>query len=339
MIRRKILRFVASAFVLGAALLNGLAYSHARAMTHFVADGVRTPRPEDLTFAQRVEVIAFGVHLPKRKNDRTPQDLELAFDTWQIPVEDGIVLEAWDVPRAERRGIVALFHGYQDRKSSVLAEARAFHELGWEPVLVDFRGSGGSSGNTTSIGFHEARDVVASLRVIRERRPAEKLVLWGVSMGGAASLRAVGALGEPVDALIVEAPFSTMRSAVVNRFDTMGVPTFALVDLFMFWGGYQQGFDAFAHNPADYAKSVRVPTLFLLGGDDKRVLRSEGWATYNALGGEKRLEIFEGLGHQSLVRGRRPQWIEVVSDFLGRFPMRTAADPARAKPAEAGAGT
>ena len=296
-------------------------------MTHFSEDGMRTPRPEDLSLGQKPEVLAFGVQLPKRKNDRTPRDLELPFETWKIPVEEGVVLEAWDVPRFDRRGIVAMFHGYQDRKSSVLAEARAFHTLGWEPVLVDFRGSGGSSGNVTSIGFHEARDVVAALREIRAQHPGEKLVLWGVSMGGAASLRAVGALHESVDALIVEAPFSTMRSAVVNRFNTMGVPTFALVDLFMFWGGYQQSFDAFAHNPIDYATSVKVPTLFLLGGDDKRVLRPEGWATFNALAGEKRFELFEGLGHQSLVRGQRSHWMEVVGDFLGRFPFETATTP------------
>jgi uncharacterized protein len=329
-VRRRGARLGLAAFFIAAIALNGLAYSHARAMTHFSEDGVQTGRPETLSFAEKLEVAALGVRMAKRKNDRTPVDLELPFETWKIPVEEGVILEAWDIPRAERRGVVVLFHGYADRKSSVLAEARAFHLLGWETVLVDFRGSGGSSGNVTSIGFHEARDVAAALRAVRAKRPGETLVLWGVSMGGAASLRAAGPLGEPVDALIVEAPFSTMRSAVVNRFRTYGVPTFGLVDIFMFWGGRQQGFDAFAHNPVDYAKAVKTPTLFLLGADDKRVLQPEGWAVFNALAGEKKFELFEGLGHQSLLRGNRKHWVEIVGDFVGRFPMRPAAPIATA---------
>jgi alpha-beta hydrolase superfamily lysophospholipase len=320
-------RNLAVALVVAAApvaLINSLAYAHARAMTHFTLDGAMTSRPESLSFAQKVEAVAFGIQVPKRKNTRTPQDLGLAYETWKIPVEEGVELEAWDVPREVRRGVVVLFHGYADRKSSVLAEARAFHALGFEPMLVDFRASGGSSGYVTSIGFHEARDVAAALRAIREKRPDEPLVLWGVSMGGAASLRAVGGLGETVDALIVEAPFATMRSAIVNRFTTLGVPTPVLVDLFMFWGGRQLGFDPATHNPVDYAASVRAPTLVLLGSEDKRVLRPEGWSVFSALGGEKRFQLFDGLGHESLVRGNRELWIETVSDFLSRFGVRTA---------------
>ena len=311
------------------AFINSLAYAHARAMTHFTADGTTTGRPETLSFAQKLEVAAFGIQVPKRKNTRTPKDLDLEYDTWKIPVEEGVVLEAWDIPREARRGVAVLFHGYADRKSSVLAEGQAFHALGFEPVLVDFRGSGGSSGYVTSIGFHEARDVVAALRASREKRPGEPLVLWGVSMGGAASLRAIGGLGERVDALIVEAPFATMRSAVVNRFTTLGVPTFGFVDLFMFWGGRQLGFDASTHNPKDYAASVRAPTLVQLGSEDKRVLKPEGWSVFSALPGEKRFQLFDGLGHESLVRGNRELWIETVSDFLGRFGTRPAAQETR----------
>ncbi|MEO8361103.1 MAG: alpha/beta fold hydrolase [Vicinamibacteria bacterium] len=300
--------------------VNILAYGHAWTMTHFVPGGVRTGGPESLTWLQKLSVVAMGVQIPKPRNEGTPLDRNMAFETWTVPVEEGITLEAWDIPNPKRRGFVVMFHGYADRKSSILAEAKGFLDEGWEPVLVDLRGSGGSSGNTTSIGFHEGRDERAAVRFVREKAPNETLVLWGVSMGGAAALRAVGELGAKVDAMIVEAPFATLRSAVVNRFTSLGVPSVGLVDLLIFWGGRQLDFDGSRFNPVEYAKDVRAPTLVLLGDQDNRVLMPEGRAIFEALAGEKQFETFPGLRHESLIRGNRSQWLRVVHGFLNRFP-------------------
>ena len=312
---RKALGLAAIAF----ALLNAFAYGHAYSMTHFSATGVRTGRPETLTLVQKLRVAAAGVELPKPRNEATPLDRGMPFETWTIPVDASVTLEAWSVRAVEARGVVVLFHGYADRKSSILAEARAFLDQGWSPVLVDLRGSGGSSGEVTSIGYHEAKDVEASVRFVRSRAGGTPVVVWGVSMGAAASLRAVGALGVPVDGLIVEAPFATMRSAVVNRFNSLGVPAWGLADLLVFWGGRQQSFDGFAHNPVDYARGVRTPTLLLLGSKDERVLMPEGRAIFEALPASKEFAVFDGLGHQSLLRGNPDQWTRVVSAFLARI--------------------
>ena len=313
------LRLSIGALVLGFVGLNVLIYGQARTVTHFLPGGPRTGKPETLSLLQKLRVVALGVRIPKPRNDGTPADRQMPFDTWTIPVETGITLEAWAIRQADPRGVVVLFHGYADRKSSNLGEAKAFFDEGWAPVLVDLRGSGGSSGDTTSIGFHEARDVAATVRHVRERYPQAPLVVWGASMGAAASLRAVGELGTRVDGLLVEAPFATLRSAVVNRFRSLGVPAFGLVDLFVFWGGEQQGFNGFAHNPVEYAAHVRAPTVLMLGSRDDRVLMPEGRAIFDALAGEKRFEVFEGLRHESLVRGNHDQWVRLVGAFLRRF--------------------
>lgn len=293
-------------------------------MTNFTRGGVPTPMPKALSLAQKMGVLASGVRLPRPENNHTPLDQEMTYEIWTIPVENGISLEAWHVLRVESRGVILMFHGYADRKSSILPEARAFFDQGWDPVLVDLRGSGGSSGNSTSIGFHEARDEAAAVRFTRAKLSDKRLILWGVSMGGAAALRAVGVLESPVDGLIVEAPFATLRSALINRFNSLGVPSFGVVDLLVFWGGAQQGFNGFGHNPVDYAKGVKAPTLLLLGDQDQRVLMPEGRAIFDALAGVKQFESFAGLGHESLVRGNRVQWTAVISKFLSRWDGRNA---------------
>ncbi|MEO8500218.1 MAG: alpha/beta fold hydrolase [Vicinamibacteria bacterium] len=313
------LRLAAGVVTAGFLGLNVLAYGQARTMTHFSTGGTRTGRAETLSWSQKFRVLAMGVELPKPRNTETPLDRGMSFDTWTIPVDSSMALEAWSVRQPDPAGVVVLFHGYADRKSSVLPEARAFFDQGWAPVLVDLRGSGGSSGDTTSIGFFEARDVAAAVDFTRSKFSGKPLVIWGVSMGAAATLRAVGELGKRADGLVLEAPFATLRSAVVNRFHSLGLPALGIAELLVFWGGEQQGFNGFRHNPVEYAAHVHTPTLLMLGSRDDRVLMPEGRAIFAALAGEKEFEAFEGLGHESLIRGNRDQWVRLVHGFLSRF--------------------
>lgn len=312
----RIRRTVAVAVGLGLIGFNALAFRHARAMTHFSASGKRTPRPEAMTLSQKLSVLASGANLPRRINERSPADVGLAFERQTLRTRDGQTLEAWFVPRREPRGTVLMFHGYADRKASLLDVASAFHELGYACLLVDFRGSGGSSGERTSIGYHEAEDVVAALAHATRSSAPRPLVLFGASMGAAAVLRAVGVLGADSAALVLQYPFSRMSVTVDRRFEAMGVPSFPASPALVFWGGLQQGFNGFRHNPVDYARGVRVPTLLMQGDQDDRVSVGEAREIYDALAGRKQLRIFHGVGHQSLVRAQPDEWRSAVTELL-----------------------
>lgn len=323
--RRALLRRLAAVAAAGCLALNVLAYRHARAMTRFSEGGPRTPRPEALGTSEKLGVLLSGVRLPRSRNNRTPAALGLAFEPRSARTSDGLELEAWYLPRREPRGTVLSFHGYADRKASLLEAARAFHELGWAGLLVDFRGSGGSQGERTSIGFHEAEDVVAALSLARAEGLPAPHVLFGVSMGAAAALRAVGALGARPQALVLQYPFATLSSAVAHRFRSLGAPE-PLAPLLVFWGGLQQGFNGFRHAPVDYARGVTVPTLLMQGDRDDRVSLAEARAIHAALAGPKQLEVFEGVGHVSLVAARPEQWTRVVSAFLAALAAPPAAE-------------
>lgn len=310
-LRRSALGLAVALFV----LLNGMAIMHGRAMTRFSAAGTRTPRAQELSIAQKLGVVLTGVNMPRRINEEDPSAWSLPFERETFETRDGLTLEAWRVPVAAPRGSVVLFHGYADRKASLLREAQAFHELGYECLLVDFRGAGGSDGDVTSIGYHEAEDVLAAVaHQQRLQRPRPQIV-FGVSMGAAATLRAVGVLHASPDVLLLQHPFATLREAVTHRFASNGVPA-AIVPLFVFWGGVQQGFDGFRHNPSEYAASVRVPTLLMQGDRDDRVAMSEARLILERLAGRKQFEIFEGLGHVSLLSARPEQWTKAVAEFL-----------------------
>src|ERR1051326_57080 len=70
-------------------------------------------------------------------------------------------------------------------KSGTILEARAFLEMGFAVLMVDFRGSGESSESYTTVGFLEAEDVAVSVAYAREELHQAKVILYGQSMGAA----------------------------------------------------------------------------------------------------------------------------------------------------------
>jgi alpha-beta hydrolase superfamily lysophospholipase len=299
-------------------LVNVVAYMQARGFTHYAAGMAHTGNVQTLDRWGKLRVMLTGVTIPRPENRFTPADHGLVYSTHTI-ASDGATLEAWHVPAERPRGLVLLFHGHATCKASLLREAAAFRDLGYAALLVDFRGSGGSSESVTTIGVREADDVAAAVEYARTRWPDQRLVLFGQSMGAAAILRAVALRGVEANALLLECPFDRLLTTVEHRFEAMGLPTFPLARLLLFWGGVQNGFDAFAHDPIDFAARVRCPALLMHGRRDWRVRSAEAEAIYAAVPGAKRYEVFEDAGHQSYCGRCREQWCEVVGKFLGVY--------------------
>jgi alpha-beta hydrolase superfamily lysophospholipase len=304
--------------LLGFVVLNLLAYRHARAFTRFRAGGEGPGgAPQSLSLLGKVRLLLGGVTLPRPCPDRTPAGAGLPFEHHCFPGEAG-TLEAWHVPHRAARGLVLLFHGYGNCKAGLLPEAQAFHELGYACLLVDFRGSGGSEGDATTIGYAEADDVARAAAFARQKWPSAPLILYGQSMGSAAILRALSAGGVTADAAVLECPFDRLLTTVKARFATLGVPSFPGAQLLVFWGGWQHRFNGFRHNPVDYARAVSCPVLLLHGRQDPRVSAGQIEEVYANLAGAKELHSFDDLAHESYVAKRPQEWKERVARFLDR---------------------
>ena len=296
-----------------------LAFMQARAMTSFTGNGDRTGRPEQLSVLDRLTVLVSGVNIPRPVNKRTPGDFKLAFETHRFPSGNGTTLEAWFVPGEKDRLIIALFHGYAASKSTLLTAARAFHQLGYATLLVDFYGSGGSSGAGTTIGVKEADDVAATVEYIRRTWPERKIALYGVSMGGAAVLRAIAAHGVKPDAIIIEATFDSLLNTGKNRFRAMGLPASPFAEMLLFWGSVQHGFNMFTHNPVDYAQAVRLPALILNGEQDARATFEQARSIAKAIEGNARFIAYPEVPHMPIVEARPGDWTRDVAAFLEQF--------------------
>ena len=319
--KRKIYRWLISILALlvaGVTLLNVLAYNHARDMMQFTSNGTPTGKPEELSLWTRIQVLLIGIKVPRPNQERFPWDLAPGCRTLPINGPDSITLATWYCDQGKGTPLVILFHGYASDKTSLLREAKILIDLGPSVLLVDFRGSGGSSESYTTVGVREGDDVAAVVRYANENlsQVHTSTILFGQSMGAVAILRAVHEHAVAPDAVILEAVFDTMLNTVRNRFAALGVPSFPSAELLVFWGGWQADFWGFSHNPVDYAPSVLSPALFMHGAGDSRATIAEGRRVFEAVRGPKEFLEFATVGHEAYASKYPHEWRTAVAEII-----------------------
>lgn len=306
-LKRKLLITVSLVFL----FMNTIAIFHAYKLTHFAsADSEKTKSSNQLSASEKVKTILFGVTNPKPVNTKLPSQ---KFET--IFLKSNKLIECWSIKTDNPKGTVVLFHGYNGNKSSLLDKSDEFLKLGYNTFLVDFMGSGNSEGNQTTIGFKEAEEVKTAYDYLKQNTSGD-IFLFGTSMGAVAIMKAENDYSLNPKGIIIECPFGTMYQTTAKRFSNINVPAFPMAHLLLFWGGTQNGFWAFGHEPVEYAKKIDCPTLLLYGEKDNRVSRAEIDTIFSNLSGEKELKTYPKAGHENYLKKYKEEWISDVSSFL-----------------------
>ena len=250
--------------------MNIVAGFHAYKFTHFNDNSSeRSKEAARMSPVDKVRTLVFGIDYPRPINIESPSR---PFEV--LTLQSNKSIECWSIKTDSAKGTVILFHGYGGKKSSMLDKADEFLAMGYNTLLVDFMGSGGSEGDQTTIGFYEAEQVKTAFDFVKSNSE-QPVYLFGTSMGAVAILKAINDYDIAPNAIIVECPFGSMYETICARFRMLGVPTFPMAGLLGFWGGLENGFWAFGHNPKQYAKAVTCPALLLYGEQDEKVSRKE----------------------------------------------------------------
>ncbi len=294
-------------------LMNIIANFHAYKFTHFSDNNaiVKTKSPEKLTTTDKLNAIVFGINNPRPSNIKLPTE-----KYEKIVLQSNKKIECWHIKiKDTAKGTVILFHGYSGEKSSMLNKSDELNALGYNTILVDFMGSGGSEGKQTTLGFKEAEQVKTVYDyaiTIGEKN----IYLMGTSMGAVAILKAINDYQLTPKAIVLECPFGSMYQTTCARFNNMKAPAFPMAGLLVFWGGVQNNFWAFGHKPTKYAKNTNCPVLLLYGEQDQNVSRQEIDAIYSNLNGSKTLKIYPNAGHEDYLIQYKNEWRKDVEDFF-----------------------
>jgi len=154
---------------------------------------------------------------PKFSKSINTQFPDFTVDIVTLKTKKGDLIDAWyGKTDSVAKGTVLLFHGVTSNKSQIITEAAAFRFMGYDVMLVDFRGHGKSSGFTTTIGFKEAEEVKLAYDFV-QKKGEKNIILWGTSMGSVAIAHAVAEYALEPAAVILEMPFAPLQDHLKAR--------------------------------------------------------------------------------------------------------------------------
>ena len=197
-----------------------------------------------------------------------------------LDTADGERVIVWHVPPCGRQPVFLYFHG---NGGSLRWREERFRDLiadGSGLVALSYRGYGGSSGHPTEKGLIE--DAKAAYAFSAARYPAERLVLWGESLGSALALSL--AAENLVGRVVLEAPFTSAVDVGAQHY------WFVPVRLLMK--------DQFRSDLR--ASKVTAPVLVVHGENDMVVPITLGERLYALVQAPKRFVRVAGGGHNDL---------------------------------------
>ena len=139
---------------------------------------------------------------------RTPADANIYYRDLTLTTDDGLDLAAWYVPAAEPGApTVLLAHGLLGSKGGMLRFVPWFHDAGYNVMLLDFRGHGGSDPRPSTIGPDEVLDIQAALDWLEAEGAGDRVAGLGMSLGASALVN-TAIQDERLDALILDSLFA-----------------------------------------------------------------------------------------------------------------------------------
>ncbi len=292
--------------------MNIVAFFHAYKFTHFTDARVeKTKDAKHLSYLDKLKALFFGIDNPRPKSKILPNR---PYET--VTIQSNKRIEGWWIQGDSSKGTVIFFHGFSGEKSTMLDRAEVLMRLGYNALLIDFMGSGGSEGNQTTVGYLEADEVKSCFDFVKQKGETA-IYLFGTSMGAAAVLKAEHDYKMNPKGLLVECPFGSMYATTCARFDRMGVPSFPMAGLLDFWGGVQNGFWAFNNNPTEFAKDIHCPVLLMYGRKDETVSEAETKEIFSNLQSpQKDLKIYPNAAHENFLKQYRVDWTQDVAEFM-----------------------
>lgn len=195
---------------------------------------------------------------------------------FDIQTKDGIRLHCMELndehtKQQTKVRIAVLCHGFRCAMVCSVIYAKIFLHLGYRVILFDQRNHGESERTYSGMGYYEAGDLNEVIHWCRHAYGNDiHVITHGDSMGGSSVLLQL-ALGEKVDAVISDCPFSSLDELLVHQVKMRYhlprwiVPVADLVNV------VRVGFHFHEVSPINVVKGKKTPILYIHGMEDHYV--------------------------------------------------------------------
>jgi pimeloyl-ACP methyl ester carboxylesterase len=264
------------------------------------------------------------VYLDRQPVPKTPRDYGLDYEAVTFHSEDGVDLKGWLIPGNEKKlviithvggltkfGSVASYRSLSklyDKEIEFIKTARHLHDCGYWVLMFDLRnhGESGRSPNRgmSSVGVDEYRDVVAVLNFVDGREELRQLPVGFVSFCAGANSTIIAMSKRPeafgsVKCLLLVQPISQevfMRTYI--RWRTVPVLAWLMMPAIKLFVRLRGSHPLEKMSPRDYAKDIKVPTLYVQAIHDPWTELTDILSMYETTPGAKELFWIERTSHR-----------------------------------------
>ncbi|WP_199037599.1 alpha/beta hydrolase [Glycomyces salinus] len=157
------------------------------------------------------------IYHPDISDPEPPADAEEA----ALRTGDGLELTAWRFPPtgADREAAVMVLPGNAGNRGGRAELGRSLAGAGFTALLVDYRGYGGNPGSPTEDGLHQ--DALAAWDLLREDFEADRIILFGESLGSGVAARLDAETGPA--GLVFRSPFTSLAAAGSEHYPLLPV--------------------------------------------------------------------------------------------------------------------
>lgn len=249
----------------------------------------------------------------------TPFEFQADYEDVELVTADGIHFGAWYFRQPGSPQTIIVSGGHKGQRQGALGISVALWRKGFNVVLYSYRGMPGSDRAPITFGIKEVLELQAVVAFARKRIPQARIGMLGYSMGAVVSL--LGAAGEPgVEALVLDSPFSDLRTLLVERVHASvklpGRPFVWLAGLML---RVRTGCTLGDCSPIAVLSSIeKRPLFFIHGGDDRITNMNHSRRLYDAYRGPREIWIVQGAPHTGAYFADRPLYVERVAGFFAR---------------------
>ena len=246
---------------------------------------------------------------------------------YQTSATRDLRLDADYVPApVKTKRTVVIAHGFMGDKETMFSYAKLFHDLGYNVLVPDDRGQGNSQGHYIGYGWPDRLDYIKWIqKVIARNGQDSKIVMFGVSMGGATTMMVSGQANVPpqVKAYIEDCGYDSVNSEINYEAGQLyHMPTFlrsSLVPIVSQITQLKDGYNFGEASALNQVKKNHRPMLFIHGGNDRFVPTRMVYKVYRADRGPKRLLVVKGAPHASSYKTDPALYRDTIRSFLNRY--------------------
>jgi len=247
------------------------------------------------------------------------------FDKTMTPVtivnKDGMTLHGrYRLTENENHNWVISVHGYKDDHRFMLPYVMKFFESGYNVFTQDNRAHGLSDGKFISMGWHDKDDVYEWLDTIVKMDPDARILVHGISMGGATTMMLAGLNHPSVVGYIEDCGYTTVFDifkTVINR--DYHLPAFPIVHVCSLITRIILKYDYKKSSSLAQLAKCDKPILFIHGEKDGFVPLWMGQKCYEEYTGPKDMYIAKEAGHAESMDWYPEEYFKEVFDFVAEF--------------------